>query len=389
MPGSSYTVEPASPRPLYLQLADDLRRQIENGTLKPGDQVTPEVELAQHHNLSRGTVRQALQLLVNQGLLERTRRKGTFVAGNGRGASTALIGIIIPYMRDALINGIVHGVENTLRLNGYSLIFGHSDGKLEIEVEHIRRLQQEQARGLILWPAALPGEADLLASCLPPRFPVVLIDRLVPGLDAHSVLVDNYGGAYRAVEHLVALGHRRIGCVSHAGHISSVDDRVRGYQQAMLDAWLEPLPLAVLAWRELEPDGQPPGYHDHDLTPVDRLLQAPEAATALFCINDFIAIGVMRHLLEWGGQILDRVALVGFDDIPLAAFMPVPLTTVAQPKFEIGEQAALLLLDQISGRDAIQHTIVLPTALVVRASSVAAASAMAPAGPLGGPGRSN
>jgi DNA-binding LacI/PurR family transcriptional regulator len=107
------------------------------------------------------------------------------------------------------------------------------------------------------------------------------------------------------------------------------------------------------------------------MTPVDRLLQAPEAATALFCINDFIALGVMRHVLGRGLRIPEQVALVGFDDIPLAAFMPVPLTTVAQPKFEIGVQAALLLLDQISGKTAATAVVTLPTTLVVRASSVA------------------
>jgi DNA-binding transcriptional regulator YhcF (GntR family) len=237
MPRTSNSIQLASPRPRYLQLADDLRRQIEDGTLSPGDQVSPEVELAQRHNLARGTVRQALQLLVNQGLLERSRRKGTFVANKGPAVTTTLIGIIVPYMQDALIHGILHGVESTLRLNGYSLIFGQSDGDLDVEVEQVRRLHRERASGLILWPAAQSSEAGYLESNLPPRFPVVLIDRTVPGLRASRVLVDNYGGAYRAVEHLVALGHERIGCITHAGEISCVDDRIRGWQPCRPWCW--------------------------------------------------------------------------------------------------------------------------------------------------------
>jgi DNA-binding LacI/PurR family transcriptional regulator len=371
MPDATLAIEPASPRPLYLQLADDLRRQIDNGTLKAGDQLMPEVELAQRQRMARGTVRQALQLLTNQGLLIRTRRKGTFVAGNGTLPATALIDIVVPFLRDELTTTIIHGVESTLRLNAYSLIFGHSDGSLEVEVELVARLERERARGLILMPTALPGEAARLAEVLPERLPIVLIDRTIPGFTAPSVLVDNRGGAYRAVAHLIAQGHRRIGCVTHAGQVSSVEDRLQGYEQALLDARLAPLPPAVLEWREPGPAGQPADYYHQDMTPVDRLVQAPEPATALFCINDFIALGVMRHVLGRGLRIPEQVAMVGFDDIPLAPFMPVPLTTVAQPKFEIGVQAALLLLDRISGKTEATPAVTLPTALVVRASSAA------------------
>jgi DNA-binding LacI/PurR family transcriptional regulator len=369
MTRAAYAIEPASPRPLYLQLADDLRRQIEDGTLKAGDQLMPELELAQHHRLARGTVRQALQLLTNQGLLVRTRRKGTFVADDSHATATALIGIVVPFLRDALIHGIMHGVESTLRLHGYSLIFGHSDGSLDVEVELVARLRRDRARGLILFPAALPGEAGRLAEELPPRLPLVVIDRTIPGLPAPSVLVDNRGGAYRAVEHLIALGHWRIGCVTHTGQVSSVDERIRGYEQALLDARLAPLPPAVLEWCEPGADGQPPDYSAQQMSSVDRLLQAPEPVTALFCINDFIALGVMRHGLRLGWRIPEQLALVGFDDIPLAPFMPVPLTTVAQPKFEIGERAAMLLLDQFAGKATAALAVTLPTALVIRASS--------------------
>jgi GntR family transcriptional regulator of arabinose operon len=368
---SSYLVEPASPRPLYLQLADDLRRQIENGTLKPGDQVMPELALAQHHSVARGTVRQALQLLVSQGLLRRKRRMGTFVAGRGLAAPAALITLVIPYLRDALVRDIMLGVESILRLNGCSLVVGPSHGSLSGEAEHLQRLPRHHTGGLILFPVALPGELELLKQALPPGFPIVLIDRKVPGLEASSVLVDNYGGAYRAVNHLLALGHRRIACVSHDGTISSVAERVRGYEQALRDAGLEPLPLTILPWRDPLPDGQPPDYSVQDMAPVGRLLRASPAPTALFCINDFFALGTLRYILRSGRRIPEDVAIVGFDDIPLAALTPVPLTTVAQPKFEIGSRAALLLLDHISGKETAPRSVVLPTALVVRASSAA------------------
>jgi DNA-binding LacI/PurR family transcriptional regulator len=105
------------------------------------------------------------------------------------------------------------------------------------------------------------------------------------------------------------------------------------------------------------------------MEPVDQLLHSQDRSTALFCINDIIALGVMRHVLHCGLRVPQDMALVGFDDIPLAPFMPGPLTTVAQPKLEIGAQAALLLLGKISGKESAPRTVVLPTAWVVRSST--------------------
>jgi DNA-binding LacI/PurR family transcriptional regulator len=137
----------------------------------------------------------------------------------------------------------------------------------------------------------------------------------------------------------------------------------------MVAAALVPVPAASLCHRAPRPDGQPAPYDENDMAPVDQLMDSPDRPTALFCINDFIALGVMRHISGRGLRVPEDVAIVGFDDIPLAAFMPVPLTTVAQPKFEIGSHAAQLLLDKISGREPATHTVVLPTALSLRSST--------------------
>lgn len=361
--------DPLSPRPLYLQLADYFRRQIEGGALKPGERLMPELEIAEKYGLARGTVRQALALLVNQGLLQRTRGKGTFVADTEVSSRSPLIGIVIPYLRDSLTVDIMRGAESVLRLNGYSLIFGPSDTSLDVEREQIERLQRDNISGLILFPVSMPGEALMLAQILRPSLPIVLIDRKIPEFAASSVFVDNRGGAYHAVEHLLALGHRRIACVTHDGYISSVEDRIRGYEQAMRAAGLVPFAAVSMVRREPTLEGQPPTYSDEDMEPVDQLLRSQDQPTALFCINDFIALGVMRHVLHRGLRVPQDIAIVGFDDIPLAPFMPVPLTTVAQPKFEIGAQAALVLLDKISGKEPTTRTVVLPTALVVRSST--------------------
>lgn len=211
----------------------------------------------------------------------------------------------------------------------------------------------------------------MLRQLLPADFPLVLIDRRIPDLQAASVFVDNFSGAYRVVEHLISLGHRRIVCVSLPDQPSSVTERMRGYEQAVRDAGILPLASVPLALRkDRPPDNGLPIYGDEEMAPLDRLLRIQEPPTALFCINDFVALGVMQRVLVHGLSIPHDVAIAGFDDIAIAPYMPVPLTTVAQPKYEIGARAAELLVAQVDNGPQNDTEIVLPTSVVVRESTV-------------------
>lgn len=362
-------LSPGSPRPLYLQLADHLRRQIETGAWPPEYQLPPEIELAAQFEVGRGTVRQAMALLVNQGLLQRTAGKGTFVAIPETRPRSQLIGMVVPYLRDSLTTDMLHGAEGILRRSGFGLVFSHSEGNLDTEKTQIETLIRQGVSGLILFPVGVEDEPVTLSRVLPSGLPLVIVDRRLPGLTADTVVADNVGGAYRAVEHLLAVGHTRIACVTVPDRPSSVADRIRGYEQAMRDAGLLPLVAVPLALRDGQVRGAVPTYTPEELAPVDQLLGVPDPPTALFCINDFVALGVMRHVIEQGKRVPADVAIVGFDDIAIAPYMPVPLTTVAQPRYEIGVQAAQLLLDQIAGAATAGREIILPTSLVVRDSS--------------------
>lgn len=372
------SLDPVSPRPLYMQLADHLRRQISSGAWAAGYRLPPELELAGQLSVSRGTVRQAMDLLVNQGLLQRVPGRGTFVTAPETRVRSQLIGIVVPYLRDSLTIDIMRGAESMLRRSGFSLIFCHSEGDLQLERAQLVRLRREGACGLIVFPIGVADEVALLNELIEPQLPLVLIDRRLPGLSVDCVVADNLGGAYRAVEHLLALGHRRIACVSLPDQPSSVAERIRGYQQALRDAGLLPLATVLLAIGGRSAEESVPSYSAAELAPIDHLLTAHDAPTALFCVNDFIALGVMQHVLARGRRIPADIAIAGFDDITLAPYMPVPLTTVAQPTYEIGAQAAQLLLDRIAGAAPAGRELVVPTHLVVRASTGAATIAAQP-----------
>jgi len=348
-----------------------LKQQIRSGAYSSGGRLESEPEIAARFDVARGTVRQALDLLVEEGLLERIQGKGTFVASSGQAPCINRIGVVVPYLNDNLTVGILRGIESVLRAHEYSLIYSPSEGDLDLEKEQILRLQREKVCGLILMPVSSSNEAAVISQVLAPEIKIVVVDRVVPGWVTNSVFVDNYGGAMQVTRHLLEQGYQRVACISESGYVSAVAERVRGYEEAMRLAGRLPLAALQLEWLHSHWDGNPPIFSEEQMRPIEHLIHAAPEPVALFCANDFIASGVMKYLLQREYCIPQEVALAGFDDIPLAQYLPVPLTTAAQPRLEIGKEAARLMIDLI--RNPAQETckIVLPVTLVVRSSSAA------------------
>ena len=201
--------------------------------------------------------------------------------------------------------------------------------------------------------------------------PLVLIDRHLPNVALDTVIADNYNGAYEAVTYLQSLGHRRIGCISQqpSALVSSAVERMQGYEQAMRDADLLPLATIMAGVGSRTAGNVLPTISSEEMKFVDHMLKIPDRPTAVFCINDFVALSVLRHALSLGVRVPEDLAIVGFDDIPFAQLASVPLTTVAQPKLKIGMKAAELLLAQIAGTPLQKQTYRLPTQLVEREST--------------------
>ena len=370
------TLDSKPSKPLRHQIADDLKQKIQDGDLKIGDKLPPEIEIADQFGGSRGTVRLAMQELVQQGLLYRVRGKGTFIAdvtnvNQANGNESRLIGIIVPYLRESLVTDMVEGSEQIIRKSDYSLVVGYTHDDFEIEIEQIERFKELKISGLILFPLVSPEEREVIDGLLRLDIPLVLIDRHLPEVALNTVMADNYSGAYEAVAYLQSLGHQRIGCVSQqpSALVSSAVERIRGYEQAMRDADLLPLATIMAGIGSRTSGNVLPTTSSEEMKFVDHMLKISDRPTAVFCINDFVALSVLRHALSLGIRVPEDLAIVGFDDIPFAQLASVPLTTVAQPKLEIGMKAAELLLAQIDGTPLQKQTYRLPTQLVVRAST--------------------
>lgn len=189
-------------------------------------------------------------------------------------------------------------------------------------------------------------------------FPVV-IQGALPDLEVDSVDVDNVEGARGAVGHLVSIGHRRIACITNAPLVyTAAQQRYEGYLSALHEAGIQS-----------DPDLLEPGDFDaaSGHRAMSRLLERTDFS-AVFVASDVVALGAIGALRDAGRSIPGDVSVVGFDDIPLAAYFDPPLTTVRLPAFELGQAAGRALLERIAGQTTTRRTL-LPTELIVRAST--------------------
>lgn len=279
-----------------------------------------------------------------------------------------ILGLILSDITNPFFTTLVRAVEDTARGAGYTLLLGNTDEDAAKEEAYVELLRSRQVDGLILVASA--GQHAYLPDLLAAGLPVVCVDRSLASLGADSVLTDNVAGAYQAVAHLVALGHRRIGIVTGLPGVTSTYQRLDGYRQALAEHGI--------AWDAdfvREGDSRMEGGARR----AAELLALPERPTALFVTNNLMTIGAMRAIADAGLRCPEDVALIGFDDFEWASVFRPRLTTVRQPVYEIGKAAARLLIQRIERkRTGAATEILLPPTLIVRESCGEAAELPTP-----------
>lgn len=269
------------------------------------------------------------------------------------------LGLIVSDIRNPFFASVARGVEDVAQEHGYTVVLCNSDEDLTKETACLRALQTRQVDGVLLASAGVADE--YLTRLAQAGYPVVLVDRKLPDLDLPSVVLDNEGAAYRAVQHLVECGYRRIGMLSGRPSISTTTERIAGYQRALREAGLMVDDALVVSGESTREGGARATLELLDLDPP------PDA---IFSGNNLMSIGALEAIASRRLLVPDDVALVGFDDVPWSdAFRP-HLTTVAQPTYELGRQAALMLVDLLRspGVSALRR-VVLDGTLVIRESA--------------------
>lgn len=269
-----------------------------------------------------------------------------------------ILGVIIPDIQNPFYSEIVRGIEDVAYQRDYAVILCNSEEDPEREDFYLNVLHGESADGVILPPLLRAGNS-YSADIEEYDFPIVCFDRRLPGDPVDTVIVDNRKGAWEVTAHLLGLGHRRIGVICGPDNLSTSTERLEGYQQALRDYGVE-------IDEELVRMGPPHRGAGH--ARADELLSLDQPPTAIFAANNQLCLGVLECAREHGLSIPDEIAIVGFDDAPWAKLLDSPLTTVEQPTYEIGQQAAQQLLDRLEHPNSPPSLITLDPRLRVRAS---------------------
>jgi DNA-binding LacI/PurR family transcriptional regulator len=259
---------------------------------------------------------------------------------------------------------VARGAENTIEEAGSMLVVCNSGEDPVRERHHLELLEEQRVQGLLITPVE-DGQHPEIERLIARGIPVVLVDRGSGRPNRCSVAVDDVLGGRLAAEHLIAQGHRRIAYVGGPFSIRQVVERHRGAAAALAERGVEQglrvartPSLSVAAGRKAA----------QELTGIP----AAERPTAIFCANDLLALGVLQELTLRGLHVPGDVAIVGYDDIDFAAAAAVPLSSVRQPREQLGRTAAQLLLEEVNDGDRHRHRhVVFQPELVVRRSSAA------------------
>lgn len=367
-----------SAHPLYRQVAARIRAAVDGREYGVDGRLPPEAELANRFGVSRGTLRQALGTLVREGLVATVPGRGTFVIrgvppdpGPGAAEAGGRVGIVIPAVARMRIPELIAGAEARLRAAGYSLLLGSSGDDREQEAEQVLRFVRDGVSGLVVYPVDGPPNLELLGRLAAEAFPLVLIDRYLLDLGLEAVVADNFGGAFLAVRHLVERGFARIGFAATCNlSTSSIAERQAGYRWALEQHGHGPAPRLVCTDLDrLFHWPAPPEESKRNRRLLGEYLTGPDRPDAVFAVNDSVAFQILEVAASLGLRVPDDLAVVGFDNLAYPDYGGMPLTSVEQPRQEIGATAARILLEQIAGRRGPAGRIVLATRLIVRSSS--------------------
>jgi LacI family transcriptional regulator len=280
------------------------------------------------------------------------------IARGLRSKRTHTLALVVTDITNPYFTSMARGVEDVAGASNYTVIYCNTDESEAKEEKYANMLAQRQVDGVLLVPSR--GNVKTIKFLKSNEIDVVVLDRRVSGEDADIVYSDSKNGASRLTKLLIGLGHKRIAIIAGSRGVSTSEDRVIGYQQALVEAGLGSNELVYYgAFNEQS------GYQLAN----QAMMQTPKP-TAIFGGNNFVAMGAIRAMHDLNLNVPGDVSVVGFDDLPEFMFTKPFLTVARQPAYEMGRLAAELLLKRITGEMLGEHReFVLPVEIVVRESS--------------------
>ncbi|GIF78629.1 LacI family DNA-binding transcriptional regulator [Asanoa siamensis] len=324
-------------------------------------------DVAQRAAVSPATVSRVLngRSSVDPDLVARVRQavdeldyRPNAVARNLRRSRTTLWAVVISDVGNPFFTSLVRGVEDVAQRAGYSVVLCNTDEDPAKEARYVTAALADRMAGVII---SVAGRSTAQVSrLLSAGVPVVAIDREIAGVQVDTVLVDNAHGAELATGHLLDGGYQRVACITGPRRVSTAVQRLRGYQKALRSRGV-PVREHLVRYSDFREEG---GY-----AAMASLLDEADPPDAVFAANNLMTVGAVECLTNRGIAVPTQAGVVGFDDIPWADLVRPSLTTVAQPTYELGRTAAVLLAERLTEPGRAPSTVTLHTQLKVRESS--------------------
>ncbi len=328
-------------------------------------------DIAKKLNISASTVSRALR--DNPIISEATRKlikktaeemgyRPNTMAANFRTKRTNTIGVIVPLINRHFFSSVISGIEEVAYNKGFAVTISQSNDNFEKESKIAQTLFANRVDGLIISIGMGTFSTDHLKLFADKNIPILFFDRVVDDIESHKIVVDDYGGAYRATQHLISEGAKRIAHIGGPLNLKIYSNRQKGYCQAITDAGLAIDESLIINNSLTRKEGT---------IAIEKLLKNKNIPDAIFCANDTTALSVIIHLQKCGIKVPDDIAIIGFSNEPFSEVVTPSISTVKQPGFVIGKKAAELIIAQIINRNkkTVFKTIVLPTELIIRNSS--------------------
>ncbi|CAM2984740.1 DNA-binding transcriptional regulator CytR [Vibrio rarus] len=295
---------------------------------------------------------------VEDAVIESGYYPSTIMRSMKRNESKTLV-VIVPNLCDPYFSEIIRGIEAAASEQGYLVLHGDSSQQKCRDDSLVNLVYSKQADGLILLGTDLPIDASKAEQRNLP--PMVMACEYAPELELPTVHIDNLTASFQAVNYLAKLGHRRIGEISGPANAPLSSFRSQGFQQALRRAGLNidltntamgdfTFESGAIAFRKLMNVGSPP--------------------SAIFCHNDMMAIGAIKEAKNMGLRVPQDISFIGFDNIEFSEYCEPPLTTVSQPRYDIGYQATLMLFERLNGNEISSDSRLLETELIIRQSTL-------------------
>lgn len=253
------------------------------------------------------------------------------------------IGVIVPEITSHFFSAIVTGVQDIINTSSYNIMICLSNESYMEEMNIVSKLSKIQVDGVLVSPSSETKNYDHFRKLQKTGIPVVVFDRDCPGLEADKVLVDDYSGAFQAVEYLIKSGCTKIAHLAGPKNLSTTNHRLHGYLDALKQNGMPVKKEYIIHVKGFS--------HEDGLKPAKKLLKLETPPDAIFAMNDNIAISAMHIAKKLKFIVPDDISVVGFDDRPNSSYFTPSLSTVWQPVYSIGILSARILLHHLEGND--------------------------------------